>query len=86
MHMSGVENKVANVLSRRTCLLNQMNTEVVCFDKIKEEYESCLNFREAVVLLKEGVTPEIDGFLLQNGSLFRFYKLCPHTFFRDYLV
>jgi len=61
--MSELENKVADALSRRTCLLNQMSAEVVGFDKTKEEYESCPNFGEIVVLLK-GVTPEINGFLL----------------------
>jgi len=58
-HMSGVKNKVADMLSHRTCLPNQMNVEVVGFDKIKEEYESCPDFEEIVILLK-GVTPEID--------------------------
>jgi len=33
------------------------------------------------------MTSEIDGFLLQNGYLFRFRKLCILcTFLRDYLV
>ena len=41
LNMSRVENKAANALSRRTCLLNQMNIKVVSFDKIKEEYEPC---------------------------------------------
>ena len=44
-----------------------MSIEVVSFDKIEEEYESCLDFGEIIILLKEGVTPEIDGFLLQDG-------------------
>jgi len=52
--MSGVENKVADALSHRTCLLNQMSVEVVGFDKIKEEYESCPSFEEIIVLFKEG--------------------------------
>ena len=33
------------------------------------------------------MTPEIDGFLLQDDYLFRFRKLCvPRTSLRDYLV
>ena len=61
-----------------------MSAKVVGFNKIKEEYESCIDFGEIVVLLKEGVTPEIHGFLLQDGYLFRFRKLCiPRTFVRD---
>ena len=38
-------------------------------------------------MLKEGVTPEIDGFLLHDGYLFRFRKLCvPHTSLKDYFI
>ena len=85
--MFGVENKAADALTRRTCLLNQMSAQVVSFDKIKEKYESCAYFGEILVLLREEVTPEIDGFLLRDGYLFRFRKLCiPRTFLRDYLV
>ena len=47
----------ADVLSHRTRLLNQMSAEVVGLDKIKEKYESCPDFGEIVVLLKERVTP-----------------------------
>jgi len=70
-HMSGVRNKVVDAISRRTCLLNQMSAKVVGFDKFKEEYKSCPDFGEIVVLLKEGVTSEMDGFLLQDGNLFQ---------------
>ena len=63
-----------------------MNAEVVGFDKIKKEYEPRPDFEE-IVLLKEGVTPEIDGFLLQDGYLFRFHKLCiRRTSLRHYLI
>ena len=68
--MSGVENKTVNVLSRRTCFLNRMSAKVVGFDEIKEEYEPCPDFGEIIVLLKEGVTTEIDGFLFQDSYLF----------------
>ena len=36
-HTSGVENKIADVLSRRTCVLKQLNAEVVGFERIKDE-------------------------------------------------
>ena len=54
---------------------------------MKDEYESCPNFGEIVYALKEGVRPEIDDCLLQDGYLFQFRKLCVlHTSLRDYLV
>jgi len=68
-HMFGVENKVA-IAQSLNCLLNQMSAEVVCFDKIKEEYALCPNFGEIVILLKEDATLEIDGLLLQDKYLF----------------
>jgi len=62
-----------------------MSTEVVGFDKIKKRVMSRLG--EITVLLKAGVILEIDGFLLHEGNLFRFHKLCiPRTSLRDYLV
>jgi len=77
-HMFGVENKAADALTRRTCLLNQMSAQVVSFDKIKEKYESCADFGEILILLREEVTPEIDGFLFRDGYLFRFRKFTFH--------
>jgi len=62
-HTSGVEN-LADALSRRACVLKQLNAEVVGFERIKEEYESCPDFGDIFGALKEGVTSEIDGFLL----------------------
>jgi len=54
------------VLSRRTCVLKQLNSEVVGFERIKEEYVSCPDFGEIFGVLKQVVTQEIDGFLLQD--------------------
>ena len=63
-HTSEVENKVVDALSRCTYVLKQLNAEVVGFERIKEEYMSCLDFGEVFGVLKEGVIQEVDGFLL----------------------
>ena len=85
--MPGVENKAVDALNHRVYFLKQLSHEGVGFERIKEEYESCPDFGEIVYALKEGVTLEIDGFLLQNGYLFQFRKLCdPCTFLREYLI
>ena len=68
------------MLSRRVCFLNQLSVEVVGFERIKEEHESCPDFGEIIYALKEGVTPEIYGLLLQDDYLFRFRKLCSPYF------
>jgi len=86
-HTSEVENKVVDELSRRTCVLKQLNAEVVGFERIKEEYVSCPNFEKIFSALKKGVTQKIDGFLLQDDYLFWFHTLCiPCTSLRNYLV
>jgi len=55
-HTSGVENKVADALRRCICVLKQLNTEIVDFERIKEEYVSCPDFEEIFGTLKQGVT------------------------------
>ena len=64
--MSVVENEVADALNRQVCLIIQLSAEVVSFERIKEEYESCLDIEKIVYVLKEEAIPEIDGFLLQD--------------------
>jgi len=43
-HKSGVENKVADALSRIGCLLQTMRVEVLSFNKLKGTYTSCPDF------------------------------------------
>jgi len=44
-HEARVKNRVVDALSRRRALLSVMSTEVVDFEKIKNTYESCPDFR-----------------------------------------
>ncbi|KAF7844304.1 putative mitochondrial protein [Senna tora] len=41
-HCSGVENKVADALSRMLNVLNSISVSIVGFDKLKDEYASCV--------------------------------------------
>ena len=85
-HKAGVQNKVADILSRRVIILIVMSAEVTGFERLKEEYESCFNFGKIYVTLRDRSVREIDCFLFQDGYLFRFHKLCIlHTSFRDFL-
>jgi len=43
-HKAGVENRIADALSRRRTLLSVMSTEVVGFEKIKDTYKTCPDF------------------------------------------
>ena len=86
-HKAGVENKVADALSRRVFILTKMSTAVNGFEKLKTEYESCPDFREIYKELKDGVTREVDGFVLHDGYLFIGRKLCiPRTSLREFIV
>ena len=44
LHKAGVENKAADALSRRLTILTVLSNQVVGFEKIKAEYESCPHF------------------------------------------
>ena len=63
-HKAGIENKVADALSRRISLLVAMNVETTGFERIREEYESCPDFGEIYTLLRDGLARERDDFFL----------------------
>ena len=44
-HRAGTENKVADTLSHRALLLNSISTEVIGFKRLKDEYETCPDFK-----------------------------------------
>ena len=59
---------------------------MIGFERLREEYESCSGFGKIYVVLRDDYVREMDGFLLQDGYLFRFHKLCiPCTSIRDFL-
>ena len=59
-------------------ILIAMSAEVIRFERLslREEYDSCPDFGEIYVTLRDDSLREMDGFLLQDGYLFRFRKLC----------
>ena len=74
-HKAGIENKVADA-----------STEVIGFERLREEYDSCPDFGKIYVTLRDGPVREMYGFLLKDGYLFRFRKLCiSRTSLRDFL-
>ena len=86
-HKVGVENKVVDELSWRVIILIIMSAKVIGFEKLREGYDSCPDFGEIYVTLRDGSVHEIDSFLLQDDYLFRFCKLCiPRTSLKDFLL
>ena len=86
-HKAGVKNKTANALSRRVCLLSIMSVKVTGFERLKDDYESCLDFGELYTSLSNAPRPILDDYTLQEGYLFKANKLCiPRSLVRDFLV
>jgi len=74
-------------LSRRVTLLSVMSVEVIGFERFKKEYESCSEFGEIYLTLKDENHHVINGYHLQDGYLFRDNKLCiPKTFVCEFLI
>ena len=60
---------------------------MVDFEKIKDTYKSCPDFENIYTVLRDSLTHEMDGFLLQDGYLFRSRLLCIScTSLREFLV
>ena len=86
-HRSGVENKAADALSRRAFLLSLLDAKVVGFERLKEDYESCPDFRDPYLALSSDPSISLDDYTIREGFLFRAPKLCiPRTSVRDFLV
>ena len=86
-HKAGVENKAADALSCRVFILTKLSTAVNGFERLKIEYESCSDFHEIYAELKDGITREVDRFVLHDGYLFTGRKICiSRTSLRKFLV
>jgi len=70
-HQAGIENKVIDALSRRALLLNNISTEVIRFDRLKDEYTTCLDFSDIVQSLAQGPSGTNSEYTLQDGYLFK---------------
>jgi hypothetical protein len=75
-HKCGVENTVVDVLGRQIMFLFMMIVQVTSFDRLKEEYESCPEFKETYIALRDGHLLIINGYYLQERYLFQDNKFC----------
>ena len=86
-HKAGVENKVADALSRRVSILTATSSEVTGFERIKNDYDSYPDFGEVYKLLVDGLVREQDEYFLLDGYLFKANQLCiPRTSVRDFII
>lgn len=72
-HKSGVQNRVANTLSRRASLLTTMHTQVLGFESFRELLSNDPYFADVVADVQAG---KRSDFLLLDGFLFKGKQLC----------
>ena len=53
-----------------------ISTEVIGFDKLKEEYPKCPDFSNIYQALQQGSSSEHKNYTLQEGYLFKDNQLC----------
>ncbi|XP_065620600.1 uncharacterized protein LOC136063732 [Quercus suber] len=75
-HQSGILNKVAEGLSRRTNFLVEMQAKVAGFEVFKESYQDDPHFGDLYQQLQQGQQATKSDFWLKDGFLFKGLKLC----------
>ena len=85
MSQSESRNKVADALSHWMFILTKMSMMVNDFEKLKTEYESCLDFCDINATLKSRPTRELDGYTLHEGYLFQARKAFQEPSLKNFL-
>ena len=86
-HKSGLENRVADALSRRNYLLSNLNVAVTGFEELKHCYQDDPNFGHIYRALSQDNPVAFKEYHLVDGFLFFNTRLClPQTSIREYVV
>ena len=82
-----MENKPADVLSRKVNLIHSMIVEVTGFEHLRDDYPSCPGFGDLFASLLDNHLRSIGRFTLKDGYIFRGNQICiPHTSMREFLI
>lgn len=86
-HKKGSENQAVDALSRRISLLTNISVKIIGFERLKEDYESCPDFKDSFLAFQSGQLDATDDFRPEDDYLFRSNKLCiPRISVRDFIV
>jgi hypothetical protein len=89
-HISGTANKMADALSRKCLLLQELRVKTLGFENLRDMYAGDADFAEAYEATENPVlrdrSPWMD-YMIQNGLLFRGNQLCiPDCSMRENLL
>ncbi|RVW36518.1 Transposon Ty3-I Gag-Pol polyprotein [Vitis vinifera] len=86
-HCAGIENKVADALSRKALLLVNMSTTTIGFEELKHCYDNDADFGDVYSSLLSGSKATCIDFQILEGYLFYKNRLClPRTSLRDHVI
>ena len=86
-HCAGIENKVADALSRKTLLLVNMSTTTIGFEELKHCYDNDADIGDVYSSLLSGSKATCIDFQILEGYLFYKNRLClPRTSLRDHVI
>lgn len=84
-HKSGMSNKVADALSRRTSLLLALQTEITGLKELKDMYATDSDFAE--IWSRSLLHFPNEDYYIQDGFIFKGNQLCvPNTFLRSQII
>ncbi|XP_078435329.1 uncharacterized protein LOC144706288 [Wolffia australiana] len=85
--LKGKDNVVADALSRRPLVLNMVKTQVLGFERLRDDYAECPYFSKVYYSLTKVTSPRSMDYFLDDAYLFHGKRLCtPWTSIRDFLI
>ena len=86
-HCVGIENKIADALSRKTLLLVNMSAATIGFEELKLCYDNDADFGDVYSSLLSGSKATHIDFQILEGYLFYKNRLClPRTSLCDHVI
>jgi hypothetical protein len=86
-HKAGVENRVADALSRKSLVINSLSVNVPCFTGLPEAYKIDPDFGGLYVRLCSKPNATEGEYSIHRGFLFKGTRLCiPHTSLREFVI